>query len=147
MQIRTVPRILCEVFKDLYVFKVGISCSVRPHPPSQCRLMNVLFNTTKIIGLILLQDCSWLYWDSNHSLRFKLKIPVTCLKYQVAVIVHICIDGLAVISLGWYAGYVVWEILTPHPTLSLPVSPPVLLFWFSLPLSSLICSSRLICHL
>lgn len=26
----------------------------------------------------------------------------------LAVIVHICIDGLAVISLGWYAGYVVW---------------------------------------
>lgn len=43
----------------------------------------------------------------------------------LAVIVHICIDGLAGISIGWYAEYVVWEILTSQLTLSLSVSPPV----------------------
>lgn len=59
-----------------------------------------VFDITKIIGLILSQDSSWIYLDSCHSLKFKLKIPVSCLKYQVAVIVRICIDGLAVISLG-----------------------------------------------
>ena len=53
---------------------------------------------TKIIRLILPRDSSWLFRDFRRCLRFKLQIPMTCLKYQVAqqlaVIVHICIDGL-----------------------------------------------------
>lgn len=59
-----------------------------------------IFNIAKIIRQIPPQDERLVFL----SLRFKLQIPVTCLKYQVAqhfaVIVHICIDGLAVISLG-----------------------------------------------
>ena len=112
--------------------------------------MNAFFNIKKIIRLILSQDSSWLFWDFHHSLRFKLKIPVTRLKYQeaqcLAVIAHICIDGLAVISLGWCAGCVVWEILTSQLTPSLSASPPACLLLHPPSispalLSSLICSS------
>lgn len=81
------------------------------------------FNITKIIRLILSQDSSWLF--SDHSLRIKLRNPFDMFKISNssthAVIVHICIDGLTVISFGWCAGYAVWEILT----FSLSVSPPV----------------------
>lgn len=63
----------------------------------------------------------------------------------LAVIVHICIDEPAIISLGWYAGCIIWEILTSHlrsfsiRLSSLSISPSLLL-------SSLICSPRMICH-
>lgn len=114
-----------------FLIEYWISCSVvslfeaRSSCSASLWIMNMFLNFTKIIALILAQDDCSLFPDFFPKSQVQAENPSDMFKISstLTVMVHICIDGLAVISLGWYAGYVAWDVLTFHLTLSLYASP------------------------